>query len=73
MKIEGIAHLFPRPNGASIGFASDLVSIGDKAAAELFGILSKTDLIAFFDEDLIALVSARRPSPGQIEGLRLRR
>ena len=73
MKIDGITHLLPRLNGASIGFASDLVSIGDKAAAVLFRKWSKIDLIAFFDEDLIALVSARRPSPGQIEGLRLRR
>ena len=73
MKIDGVTHLSPRLDSTSSGFASDLVSIGDKAAAELFGILSKTDLIAFFYEDLIALVSARRPSPGQIEGLRLRR
>jgi hypothetical protein len=73
MEIDGITHLSPRLDGASSGFASDLVSIGDKAPAELFGKLSKIDLIAVFDEDFIALVSARRPSPGQIEGLRLRR
>ena len=73
MKIDGITHLSPRLDGASTGFASDLVSIGDKAAAELFGKLSKIDLIAFFDEDSIALFGARRPSPGQIKGSRLRR
>ena len=73
MKIDGITHLFPRPDGASSGFASDLVSIGDKAAAVLFRKWSKIDLIAFFDEDFIALLSARRPSPSQIEGLGLRR
>jgi hypothetical protein len=73
MNIDGVTHLFPRLYGASRGFASDLVSIGDKAAAELFGKLSEIDLIAFFDEDFIALVSARRPSPSQIEGLRVRR
>jgi hypothetical protein len=73
MKIDGITRLFPRLNGASSGFASDLVSIGDKAAAVLFGKLSKIDLIAFFDEDFIALVGARRPGPSQIEGLGLRR
>ena len=73
MKIDGITHLSPRLDGAPSGFASDLVSFGDKAAAELFGKLSKIDLIAVFDEDFIALVNARRPSPSQIKGLRLRR
>jgi hypothetical protein len=73
MKIDGITRLFPRLDGASGGFASDLVSNRDKAATELFGKLSKIDLIAFFDEDFTALVSTRRPSPSQIEGLRLRR
>jgi hypothetical protein len=73
MKIDGITHLSPRLDGAPSGFASDLVSFGDKAAAELFGKLRKIDLIAFFDEDFAALVSTRRPSPSQIEGLRLRR
>ena len=73
MKIDGITRLFPRFDGASGGLASDLVSIGDKAAAVLFRKWSKIDLIAFFDEDFIALLSARRPSPSQIEGLGLRR
>ena len=73
MKIDGVTGLFPRLDGASGGFAFDLVSGRDKAATELFGKLSKIDLIALFDEDLTALVSARRPSPSQIEGLRLRR
>ena len=73
MKIDAITHLFPRLDGASTGFASDLVSIGDKAAAVLFRKWSKIDLIAFFDEDFVALLGARRPSPSQIEGLGLRR
>jgi hypothetical protein len=53
-------------------FASDFVSIRDKAAAKLFGKLSKTDFIILFDKDLVALVSTRRPGSRQIEGLRLR-
>jgi hypothetical protein len=73
MKIDGVTGLFPRLDGASGGFAFDLVSGRDKAATELFGKLSKIDLIALFDEDFTALVRARRPSPRQIEGLRLRR
>jgi hypothetical protein len=71
LKIYGITRLLPRFDGASGGFASDLVSIRDKATAELFGKLSKTDLIALFNEDFAALVSARRPGPVQIEGARL--
>jgi hypothetical protein len=73
MKIDGVTGLFPRLDGASGGFAFDFVSDRDKAATELFGKLSKIDLIALFDEDFTALVSARRPGPSQIEGLRLRR
>ena len=73
MKIDGITRLFPRLDGASGGFASDLVSSCDKATTELLGKLSKIDLIALFDEDFTALVGARRPGPSQIEGLRLRR
>jgi hypothetical protein len=34
--------------------------------------LSKADFIAFFDEDFVALVSARRSGSGQIESVRLR-
>jgi hypothetical protein len=73
MKIDGITHLFPRLNAASSGFASELVSIDDKAAAVLFRKFSKIDSIAFFDENFIALIDARRPSTIQIEGLGLRR
>ena len=73
MKIDGVTGLFSRLDGASGGFAFDLVSDRDKAATELFGKLSKIDLIALFDEDFTALVSVRRPRPGKIEGLRLRR
>jgi hypothetical protein len=73
MKIDGVTHLFPRLNAASSGFASELVSIDDKAAAVLFRKFSKIDSIAFFDENFIALVDARRPSTIQIEGLGLRR
>ncbi len=73
MKIDNITRLFLRLDGASGGFASDLISDRDKAATELFGKLSKIDLIAFFDKDFTALVGARRPSASQIEGLRLRR
>jgi hypothetical protein len=36
MKINGITRLFPRLDGASGGFTSDLVSSRDKAATELF-------------------------------------
>jgi hypothetical protein len=43
MKIDGITRLFPRLDGASGGFAFDLVSDRDKAATELFGKLSKTE------------------------------
>jgi hypothetical protein len=73
MKIDGVTGLFPRLDGASSGFAFDLVSDRDKAATELFGKLGKIDLIALLDEDFTALVRARRPSPSQIEGLRMRR
>ena len=73
LKIDGITRLFPRLDGASGSFASDVISIRDKAAAELFGKLSKADFITFFDKDFAALVSARRPGAGQIEGLRVRR
>ena len=73
MKIDGITHLFPRLNAASRGFTSELVSIDDKAAAVLFRKFSEIDSIAFFDENFIALVDARRPSSIQIEGLGLRR
>jgi hypothetical protein len=61
LKIDGVTRLFPRHDGASDRFASDVISICDKAAAELFGKLSKADFIAFFDKDFAALVSARRP------------
>jgi hypothetical protein len=73
LKIDGITRLLPRLDGASGGLAFDLVPDRDKATTELFGILSKIDLIAFFDEDFAALVNTRRPSPSQIEGPRLRR
>ena len=72
LKIDDIARLLPRPDGASGSFASDVVSIRDKAAAKLFGKLSKADFVAFFDEYLVTLVSARRPGSGQIESVRLR-
>jgi hypothetical protein len=71
LKLDGITRLLTRPDVASAGFVSDLVSIRDKAAAEFFGKLSKTDLVALFNEDFAALVSARRPGPVQIEGARL--
>ena len=73
MKIDNITRLFLRLDGASGGFASDLISDRDKAATELFGVLGKIDLIAFLDENLAALVGACRPSAIQIEGLRMRR
>ena len=60
VKIDSVACLFPRHDGASSSFASDVISIRHKAAAELFGELSKADFIAFFDKDLFALVGARR-------------
>jgi hypothetical protein len=61
LKIDSVTRLFPRPDVASSSFASDVISVRDKAAAELFGKLSKADFVAFFDKDLFALVSARRP------------
>jgi hypothetical protein len=72
LKIDGITRLFPRHDGASRSFASDVISICHKAAAELFGKLSKADFIAFFDKDFAALVSARRPGSIQIESMCLR-
>jgi hypothetical protein len=48
LKIDGVTRLFPRRDGASGGFASDVIPICDKAVAELFGELSKPDFIAFF-------------------------
>jgi hypothetical protein len=64
LKIDGITRLFPRLDGASGSFASDVISIRDKAAAELFGKLSKAYFVTFFDKDFAALVSARRPDAG---------
>ena len=72
MKIDGITRLFPRYDSASRSFASDVVSICDKTAAELFGKLSKADFIALLDKDFAALVSARRPGSVQIESVCLR-
>jgi len=71
-KIYGVTRLFPRRDGASGSFASDLISIGNKAVAVLFGKLSEGDFIAFFDKDFAALVSARRPGSVQIESACLR-
>ena len=61
-KIDDITRLFPRLDSASSSFAFDFISVRNKTAAKLFGKLSKADFIAFFDEDFVALVSARRPS-----------
>jgi hypothetical protein len=72
LKIDGITRLFPRFDGASGSFASDVISIRDKAAGELFGKLSKADFITFFDKDFVARVSVRRPGAGQIESVCLR-
>jgi hypothetical protein len=69
LKIDSVTRFFPRPDGASISLASDVISIGYKAAAELFGKLSKADFIAFFDKDLFALVGASRPGSVQIESV----
>jgi hypothetical protein len=68
VKIDSVTRLFPRRDGASGGFASDVISICDKAVAELFGELGKADLIAFFDKNFAAHVSASRPGAVQIEG-----
>ncbi len=74
MRVDGVTSLFPRLDVASGGFAFDLVSDRDNAATELFGKLSKTDLIAVFDEDFIAMVGSspqrhlnRRTAPAKIE------
>jgi hypothetical protein len=71
LKLDGIARLLSGSDVASRGFAFDLVSIHDNAGAELFGKLSKTDLIALFNEDFAALVNAGRPGAIQIERARL--
>jgi hypothetical protein len=36
LKIDGVTRLFSRRDGASRSFASDVISISDKSAAELF-------------------------------------
>jgi hypothetical protein len=72
LKIDDIARFLPRLDGASGSFASDFISIHDKAAAKLLGKLSKADFIAFFHKDFVALVGTRRPGPGQLESLRPR-
>jgi hypothetical protein len=72
LKIDDVTCLFPRRDGASRSFASDVISICDKAAAELFGKLSEADFIAFLDKDFAALISARRPGSVQIESACLR-
>ena len=72
LKIDGVASLFPRRDGAVLGFASDVISVGDKAATELFGKWSEADLIAFFYKDFAALVGDRRPGSVQIESVCLR-
>jgi hypothetical protein len=72
LKIHEIARLLARPDRASGSFAPDFISIHDKAAAKLFGKLSKADFIAFFDEYFIALVGARRPGSVQIKSERRR-
>jgi len=72
LKIDGIARFFPRLDGALDRFASEVISIRDKAATEFFGKLSKADFIGFFDKDVAALVLARRPGSVQIESMCLR-
>jgi hypothetical protein len=53
LKIDDIARFLPRLDGASGSFASDFISIRDKAAAKLLGKLSKADFIAFFYKDFM--------------------
>jgi hypothetical protein len=72
LKIDGVAGLFPRRNSAALGFASDVISVCDKAATELFGKWSEADFIAFLYEHFAALVSDRRPGSVQIESVCLR-
>ena len=72
LKIDGIARLFPRLDGALGSFASNLISIRNKAASELFGELSKADFIGFFDKNFAALVLVCRPGSVQIESVCLR-
>jgi hypothetical protein len=72
LKIDGVTGLFPRRDGAPLCFASDVISIHDKTATELFGKLSKADFIALFYKDLFALIGVRRPSSVQIESVCLR-
>ena len=72
LKIDGVASLFPRRDGAVLGFTSDVISVCDKAATELLGKWSEADFIAFFYKDFAALVSDRRPGSIQIESVCLR-
>ena len=72
LKIEGIARLLARLDGALGSFTSDVISIRDKATTELFGKLSKADFIGFFDKDFAALVLVCRPGSVQIESVCLR-
>src|SRR5712671_6950054 len=56
LKIDGIARLLPRLDLALDSSASDVISLCDKAATEVFGELSKADFIGFLDENVAALV-----------------
>src|ERR1700719_3968189 len=72
LNIDRVAILFPRRDGASLSFTSDVISICNKAATELFGKWSEANFIAFFYKDFAALVNARRPGTVQIESVCLR-
>jgi hypothetical protein len=52
LNIDRVAILFPRRDGASLSFTSDVISICNKAATELFGKWSEADFIAFFTKTL---------------------
>jgi len=47
LNIDRVAILFPRRDGASLSFTSDVISICNKAATELFGKWSEANFIAF--------------------------
>jgi hypothetical protein len=63
LKIDGVTSLFPRRDGASLSFASDVISVCDEAATKLLGKLSEADFIAFFTKILLHWSAAVAQAP----------
>ena len=57
LKIDGVTSLFPRRDGALLGFTSDVISMCDKAATKLFGKLNDRLFLQRF------CCTGQRPSP----------